>query len=279
MSVVYITNASMKHIVRSLRNKKYISRDDIIKNIANDFIEDDFITADDLDTFLSTIEMKDIYIRKMVLKDFEALLKTINENQNNIDTFVKNANDQYVYKIKEPAYHLNQNCNWMNQSFHNIRIPEECLTDLHTKEKFNSWINDQKNISFEELNIKFKKEFNCPKGLKEINLKNSGRAKIDNYNIELNLHEEIKKKRLQLRFLLNEDIGKKIRNYRYAPKFKIDGMIENENNKPIKDFHSAKDELQKLLYNFYQKKYNIDLSFKSHVLDSIGFRLCRGCSM
>ena len=54
---------------------------------------------------------------------------------------------------------------------------------------------------------------------------------------------------------------------------------DSELHKPILDFHTAKKELQTILLNFYQKKFNADLSFDKSILDSVGFNACRACSV
>ena len=59
----------------------------------------------------------------MVLKDFSNLLETIQNNKNLISDFVNIQNDKYAYNVKEPSYHNDTNCQWMNKSFHNIEIP------------------------------------------------------------------------------------------------------------------------------------------------------------
>ena len=35
--------------------------------------------------------------------------------------------------------------------------------------------------------------------------------------------------------------------------------------------------LTETLYTFYREKYNKNLTFEENILDSIGFRVCRGC--
>ena len=83
-----------------------------------------------------------------------------------------------------------------------------------------------------------------------------------------------------LRFLLDNDLSKKIANLRYAPSYKVKDIVKKEpeevrNN--IVEFHSAKFELQKSINSYYMDKNNIDLSFEKDILDSIGFAPCRGC--
>lgn len=75
MSLVYITNASINLITRSLRKKKNnISRDYITSDIADDLSEEGIFSKQDINEILNTNELRDIYYTKMILKDFQKLL-------------------------------------------------------------------------------------------------------------------------------------------------------------------------------------------------------------
>lgn len=279
MSLVYITKASMNLIVRSLRNKKNnISREYILSDIARDLSDEGIFSEKDINEILNTYELRDIYYTKMILKDFQQLLNSIEDNRNSISKFVEEENKKFAYSVKAPSYHMNESCEWKNKSFDNIEIPKQCVSDENNEIKIRSWIKRNSSLAFEELNKKFIYEFNCSEGLKQVSLKNSGTTDMENYRIEFK--EKAKQCRLQLRFLLDGELGDKIANYRYAPEYKVENIVKYEHDpklhKPILDFHAAKAELQKILFNFYKNKFNVDLSFNQSILDSIGFNPCKG---
>ena len=281
MSLVYITNASMNLIVKSLQTKKNdFTSNDIVSNIANDLEEDGF-SKKDLNEFFNKSELKDIYNRKMVLKDFEGMLNDIDNNLDTIAMKIREENQKYAYKIKAPSYHFDKFCKWKDSSFNNIKIPTECLSDKNNETIVRQWLKNYQQLEFYELNNKFMQEFNCQEGLKKISLENSGTINFDNYKV--NFKEKLKDKKIQLKFLLNGELGDKIANYRYAPKYKIKTLVKYEKDinakQPILDYHTAKYKLQQIIYNFYQHKYNMDLSFNKGILDAIGFRQCNGCSI
>jgi len=123
------------------------------------------------------------------------------------------------------------------------------------------------------VNNKFMQEFNCQKGLKKVSLENSGTIDFDNYKIHFK--SKFKDKKVQLKFLLNGELGDKIANYRYALKYKVKDLVQYERinvKQQILDYHTVIYKLQQIIYSFYQYKYNIDLSFNKKILDVIWFR-------
>jgi RecG-like helicase len=215
----------------------------------------------------------------MMFKDFKELMTNIQGNRNIITEYVNNQNKRYAYQVKAPAYHKNINCQWMNKSFNNIQIPQNSLSDIHTEQKVKEWISANKKLAFEELNQKFKIEFNCKEGLEKISRVNSGSTDFENDNLEKTFQQEIKIKYKQLKFFLDGELTKKVANFRYAPSFKIKEILRNNKDEKahqtILNFHSIKDAIKKIIFDFYKSKYNEDLSFEDTILDSIGFSKCR----
>jgi len=282
MSLVYITNASLNLISRSLRSKKIknkkmnFSRKEITFMISNEIKDEFSITEEDLNEFFNTNDLQDMHTKIMINKDFEKFLESIDENRKIITLYINNQNNKYAYDINAPAYHRTPSCEWLKSSFSNIEIPKECRVDKEKYIEIKTWIQNNKTLSFKELNDKFKKKFNCSKDLINIELENSGNVNFDNYRIK----EEIKKYFTQLRFNYNEEISKKINAYRYAPKYSIDKIQKSTLNekfhKPIIDFHKAKHLLKNIILDIYRKKYNPNLAFNPTILDSIGFNYCKG---
>jgi hypothetical protein len=283
MLKVYITNASMKQISKSLRTKKtFITRDEMLENIIEDSELSSLISKEQFNEIFNNNDLKDFYFMKMMLKDFGTLITTIQGNKNIITDYINNQNKIYAYQVKAPAYHSNTSCQWMNKSFNNIHIPQNCLSDEKTEQKVKEWIYTHKNLSFEEINEKFKIEFNCKEGLEKVSRDNSGLTDFENNEIGVIFQTEIKNKYKQLKFFLDGDFANKVANFRYASSFKIKDILKNDNDKEshqaILDFHTVKNMLQTIIFDFYKSKYNAELSFEDTILDSIGFNQCKGCN-
>jgi len=282
MSLVYITNASLNLISRSLRSKNFknkkmnFSRKEITFMISNDIKDEFSITEEDLNEFFNTQDLQDMHTKIMINKDFGKFLELIDENQKFITLYIYNQNKKYAYDINAPAYHSTTSCKWLKSRFLNVEIPKECRVDKEKYIEIKTWIKNNKTLSFKELNDKFKKKFNYSENLINIELENSGNIDVDNYKIK----EEIKKCYTQLRFNFNEEISKKINAYRYAPKSSIDKIqkstLDEKFHKPIMDLHKAKYLLKNIIIDIYRMKYNPNLAFNSTILDSIGFNRCRG---
>ena len=284
MSNVYITNASLNQISKSLRGKKTrVSRNSIIEDLSSDFDSDSIISQDSLHNIFNSNELQEIYYMKMLLKDFAKLLDTIQDNKNIITKFIKSQNSKYAYDVKAPSYHRETSCQWMNKSFHNIEIADKCINNEKMKKEAKDWLYQNKNLSFEELNKQFKLKFNCSQGPTLIDRKNSGHIDIDNQKLELEFNQNIKSKYVQLCLFFDSEYSEKVKNYKYAPNFKINNILKNDtdvnSHKNILDFHDIKQELKYILFNFYKTKYNAELLFESTILDSIGFNSCRGCNI
>ncbi|MDD3834378.1 MAG: hypothetical protein PHS42_02790 [Sulfurimonas sp.] len=279
MAKVYITNASMNQISKSLRTKNtYKSRNDMLEAIVEDTELSALMTKEQFNEIFNNNDLKDFYFMKMMLKDFSQLIATIQGNKNIITEYISTQNKKYAYQVKAPAYHKNISCQWMHKSFNNIQIPQNCLSDIQSEQKAKEWINTNRNLPFNELNAKFKIEFNCKEGLEEISKANSSYADFENDKLEATFQKEVKTKYRQLRFFLDGDFAKKVANFKYAPSYKIQDILKDDKDedthKTLLDFHSVKDAIKKIIFDFYKSKYNAELSFEDTILDSIGFKKC-----
>ena len=282
MSKVNITKANLNLIVRSLRkSKKRMPKDELLLGIVQGFASEDIFTMKDLNELYNLGELRDLYNTKMVLMDFENLIKSIETDKENISNYILAENKRYIYEVKAPAYHYNRDCKWMKSKFENIKIPNECISSVHTEKTIRKWLADNSDKAFEKLNQLFKEKFDCSKGLSQVSYANSGTVTVNNTKVELELGEDLKLKKQQLRFLLDGELGKKVENYRYANTFNIDNIIKREKNKeahqPILEFHEAKKEVQDIILDLFKIKYNLDLTFDDHILNMAGFRECQGC--
>jgi hypothetical protein len=170
---VYITNASLNMIFKSLRNKKLsLSREQLINHISSDF-ENEFEGTsfyDNMHFIFNTMELKEIYFEGMVLKNISKVIDEIEGNKNIIEEYIMNSNKSYAYQIKAPAFHTTNNCNLLQSNFENIAIPEDCKIDETKRELIKEWIKDNRNKekysvimldidNFKEINDKNSHEF------------------------------------------------------------------------------------------------------------------------
>ena len=285
MSKVYITNASFRMITKSLQYKKCkLNRDELLQNISDDFAtefeNESFI--ENIKQFYNSNELKDIYFGKKLLEDFAELLKDIEGNKEIITEHVQKSNSMYAFKIKAPAFHDNPSCQWMMSDFKNIIIPEDCKLNSDKYQKAIQWLSDNKNLSFFELNSKFKIEFECDCDLEEVARTNSGEKEYDNEQINFNLYTQSDKNFRQMKMFFDGEFAKKVQDLKYAPSHSLKKILKNYKNEPyyeiIIDFHTMKEATKQMIIKYYQHKLNIDLSFDQSLLESIGFRKCNGCS-
>lgn len=285
MSKVYITNASFRMITKSLQYKKCkLNRDELLQNISDDFAtefeNESFI--ENIKQFYNSNELKDIYFGKKLLEDFAELLKDIEGNKEIITEHVQRSNSMYVFKIKAPSFHDNPSCQWMMSDFKNIIIPEDCKLNSDKYQKAIQWLSDNKNLSFFELNSKFKIEFECDCDLEEVARTNSGEKEYDNEQINFNLYTQSDKNFRQMKMFFDGEFAKKVQDLKYAPSHSLKKILKNYKDEPyyetIIDFHTMKEATKQMIMKYYQHKLNIDLSFDQSLLESIGFRKCNGCS-
>jgi len=285
LNKVFITNASLNMIFKSLRNKKVsLSRDEILNHISSEF-EDEFVNTsfyDNMHILFNNSELKEIYFESMVFKDFNKTIGDISGNKDLIKEYVDKSNKIYAFKVKEPAYHSINNCTYLNSNFSNIIIPEDCRIGDDLRKKAELWITNMGHLDFDKLNAKFKIEFQCDCELEKISKENSGNLDFENYKVKLKPSDEIKEKFKQLKIFFDSEFAKKINNLKYAASYKVKSILKNDrdiaSHESIIEFHSVKDSLRQMIKNHYRSKYNQLLSFDKNLLDSIGFRACRSCA-
>ena len=235
----YITTANFKCIANSIKLNEKIAKDILITNIASEFIEDD-LNENDINDFFNTPELEQFYKMKMFLQNIERLEDEINKNRDFLKQYIKQQNIKYKYSVKMPAYHCNKDCSAMHSDFYNeIKDTQEKIT-----------------------------------------LKNSGSTYIhtmEDFNFKIKISEQ----KRQMIMLLNSNIAKFIADYKYAPAYATNNIkqkkIKTQIEESIIDFHTAKDEMKKIMTYKYQNKYNKYLEFNQHLLDIIGFRKCSTC--
>ncbi len=286
MEKVFITKASTSLIFRGLKKLQDKSdKVDVLNELESDFAEGNILPDGGFGRYFNLRELKNLYKMKMIFKDLSGLIEEMGNNKNIIAKYIESENNRFAKAVKAPSYHTHRDCEWLNSSFHNIELPSS-IKDRDLRDKMRHFVNSHTDKSFDQINAMYKQEFNTTEDLMEINLPNSGVENFDNVQIITELFQKIQKEFDDMHTILHsgEDnsINKKIKNIVYADTWKIDSICKNHslNEKDcadIKNILETKKDLTKILFTFYKEKYNKNLTFEGKVLDSIGFRVCRGC--
>jgi len=265
MNKIFITKANTNLILKSFREHLNIdkSRDFYLNELSENF------EKALLNNIFNDNELKDIYYQKNILKNLDNLLKQVNNNQNIITNYIEEKNRLYAYDIKEPSYHNKNNCQWLNSDFHNIEIPKIIQAEHIKRKKFKKFIDKNKNLSFNELNILYKKEFDSSVNLKEINLKNSGNSSLDDIQFLIEVKDFIEI------FLEDEEVKK----IKYASLYTLDKILKRKKHSKIENYKNMKKDFLNYIFTVHKKKYNKDLSFDKIILENIGFTECHGCKV
>lgn len=275
---VYITKASLKLISKKIIKKiQSPSRYEIIKDLSDDF--EGVVASEDLNDIFNNQEIEELYTLKMILKDFELLLKEVDQNKQAIYENIRSNNTHYLFNVKAPAYHTQASCEWMFQSFQNIKLPS-AFQAAEKKVMVEQWITQHKALAFDALNQKFQTEFHTTSNLEQVEYANSGAINLENIQIKQHLKLRLKKGFTQLRFFFDQEFAHKIINYKYAPKYKIHSTSFNDQKEyqAVIDFHTIKGEVYDLILEHFQAQYNQKLAFQSFFLDALGFRKCKICA-
>ncbi len=203
-------------------------------------------------------------------------------NGNIIAQYIASENNRFTHKVKAPAYHNEKECQWLNAGFKNIELPWS-VTDENLRDKMKHFVSAFKGKSFHEINTLFQEKFQTEENLREISLANSGVESVENLEIVTRIKSIFDGMYAALYSGENNTLNKKVNNIVYADTWKQKEICKNsslseEERQDIERFFQKKKDLTDTLYAFYRQKYNQDLSFEGHLLDSIGFRACSSCA-
>lgn len=285
--MAYITNYNFRRITKGFeipKNKDY-KFDDTVIWISPDGIVYD---QDNPSRLFARWDVNDLLLFKAFCKD-TALAA------GNFYRKLPKPQDsyQYIQPEKAPSYHNDPNCLALHSEFESIAIPEEIREQ--GKEKviaFRKWWNEHEDLRLENpkafvarINLAFHiniREF-------EVETKsNSGIREIDNITIA-QINEAINKKFKDLFSWAKEEKKREIifNTFAYLSYLgdKKDKQISNnptqysddEIKEVLRYVHPRKMGIIQDLQNLYLKTYNPDLSFKSTLLEQLGFEPCYQC--
>ena len=286
MSQVYITKASSNLIIRGLKKvQDNVSREVIISELEGDFtgfLRLDIEQQGGVGRYFNLRELRALYKMKMIFRDLPKLIETMGFNNGTIAQYIASENNRFAKNVKAPAYHGQEECEWLNAGFKNIELPRS-VKEKDLRDKMKHFVNSHDGKDIDELNRLFKEEFQTEEVLRRIDLPNSGAESFDNMMISTKVEELFEEMQSLLYSNSGNTINKNVNNIVYADVWKKDNICKNgsrseEDCEKMKKYLQAKKDLIDRLVDFYRTKYNNDLSFDGKILDSIGFRPCRSCA-
>ena len=242
MNQVHITQASLRLIVKSLQRLK-------VQKSRDDLLSD--ITSDfDNENGFSSDDINELF-NNYELKDMYHM-KMLLKNFKSLVKVIKS--DKKIVQ----EYIKSENRKYRKE----VQAPA-----FHNSEKC-EWIHKP------FTNIRVEDET-------KVIYNNSGTSAFENMTMTeiLGKTQEIKG---QLKMLFNTEIASKIKDFRYAPQYKIRNIDKSKYTKEVYDsvieFHQAKRDVQNILYTIFRDKYNAHLTFDSDILSMLGFRYCKSCA-
>jgi predicted metal-binding protein len=199
----------------------------------------------------------------------------------------------FVYKNTiPPAYHYFENCQRMLSNYENIRIPESIVSSKR-EEEFIEWCaaNEDLRTKYpDQFKLRLKWKFHVTENV-TVNIENSGYQSYETFTLE-EVEAEISEKLEQVKqWLASSQLNREVmetygiqsfncknperinlnRLKIAAPKEAVVSClthIETEIKQPLMDLFKV----------YYRLKENEGLAFNEHLLEHLGFSVCKQCS-
>jgi len=266
---VFITNANAKNIVYKM-NFNFDFKEEIYKL--------DF-------KWFNNYEVNNLLAFKLLFKNSYDFFQ-IYKKQKPIDT------KEFIFEGQSPSYHNNINCERLNSSFINFKIPEEIKKrGDKAVEEFRVWFKE--NMYLMEGNMDFfldrmRWKFGLSEKPKVVDYKNSGVDHVDNLDLTT-LESRID----LLIFGANLFYSKSTNHKIVLDNYGKNSFIWKEKKKPINNITGLSNEfiwqilmefelnyknrISAFLKEYYKVKYNPELKFEGYLLEQLGFRPCHNC--
>jgi hypothetical protein len=220
-------------------------------------------------------------------QDYDEFFKIFKFEEKPNLKFKRKNNTRLIYLGGSPAYHKNQNCNYLNSSYKNYEIPvevsEEKIEDYRKffVENIEVYKNDR-NVFFARVELKFNIII---RNVREFSAQNSGTEQLLNFDSEpehalLTKIHSLGCEMVQYRF--SDDFTKNvISKYGAACHLVVNQRDKytttDTEHKVIGTWLNYKTELKKLMTKHLIIKLNPELKFDKRCLDYFGFRQCSDC--
>lgn len=266
----YITNSNSKRIVYKL-------------DLENIDINEEIFHIEF--KWFSKYEVKGLLAFKLLYQNPEEFFKQY-KRRNTIDT------KKYVYEGQPPAHHLSPDCERIQSSFHNYKLPDEIKERGEDAiREFREWFKEHSYLMDDKMELfldRLRYKFGLEKRPEVVDYTNSGVEIIENLNLE-ELESEIEKKIKKSNEYYNSSYKVKV----ILDNFGMQSFIYKDNKEPyrnrtnynneeiwsvLKEFDEEyKTPITFLLREYYRVKYNPELEFEGALLEQLGFEPCRQC--
>ena len=275
MSAVYITESNLNSIARDITGA--ISDTKSIE-ILYDF---------ELRKTLAVPEIKRLSAIKLILESLDnpdVLFKIIQFHEQPKIRQRKDPKSRWIFLGGSPAYHKNKDCIRLKSEYKNydipVQIPSEKIEEYRNFfiENINLFERNQQAF-YANVELKFNVRIN---GVKTVKEKNSGNEKLENF-LSMSPNQLLQKIYQHVELmgnfrLLNETLIAKCG-------FNTPKVLQPENvmrlsedqMEVIKQWHTYKVDLKRLLVQHLTLKFNADFRFSGELLDFLGFRKCSEC--
>jgi hypothetical protein len=238
-------------------------------------IPTDGIYPGDLST-LSDNERRWLAAARMFYEDFELFLEhAYKKKPKSVDT------QRYVYEGGMPSYHADRSCQNLLSDYFNFEIPVEIQGRGQAEvARFRNWFKANGNLLHESTQrfiTRMELEFHLknPPTANSLEAPNSGIEAVENLSLD-RLRSDIDallEKAAQMRSS-GDQASRIIRLYGNRSHERFD---DAETTRVLKEWRALKQNIKKLLLEYFKVSLNPELKFDGMLLEELGFRQCRSC--
>jgi hypothetical protein len=201
--------------------------------------------------------------------------------------------DSFVYKhTQSPAFHHYHNCHGMLSNYKNLQIPESILAS-NREDEFIEWCvaNEHLREKYpDQFKLRLKYRFNVTENI-DVNIENSGSQVYETLTLEdietsiSDKLEEIKQwlSSSHLNRVVMEAFGIQSFNFKDSERLNLNRLMSDASKEDVVKClthieMAIKRPLTDLFKVYYRLKENEGLAFNQHLLEHIGFRVCKRCN-
>ncbi|MFM2394413.1 MAG: hypothetical protein RLZZ546_2395 [Bacteroidota bacterium] len=200
--------------------------------------------------------------------------------------------EAFVYKnTQSPAFHYYNNCQGMLSNYKNLKIPESILAS-NREDEFIEWCvanEDLRDKYPDQFKLRLKYRFNVTENI-DVNLENSGYQSYETLTlneVETSISDKLEEIKQWLSSCnLNRDVmevfGVQSFNFNDSERLNLNRLTCNASKEDVVKCLTyiemvIKRPLIALFKVYYRLKENEGLAFQEHLLEHIGFRVCKRC--
>ena len=278
---VYITNANLERITKSLSNSLNIDENGIWEELKT-LLKESGLTLEEAKTYFSFKEHKQMYLDSVALENFTRFAEIFE------DIDVSKVSIQNSVNARPPAYHYDKQCEAMLSNYFSIKPPaglKEFQSEMISFARANT------NIGEAELKLALQKKYNTNEEFEIVEYENSGAVELNREDTLSYIHSEIKTYLEKLSNMMhntdNQFIANVVNRLKFADITSIHRAFRGKKNNPeyivAEEFALHKLHIRRLLIQYYKykKEYDINegfIEFDENLLCQLGFKACKKCT-